>query len=155
MGQSKEQRAAIEERRRRVAGLHLRRVPKGQIAKAMDVDPDTITADIKWLEEQWSKELIDDPVSIRAEELASLREMERVAAEYLNGYNAMKNGDVVRIAGDGRWFSGWLATKERIAKLLGLDAPTKKEITGKSGKPLEVTLWDMVREAASDDPNKE
>lgn len=44
----------------------------------------------------------------------------------------------------------------RYSALFGLDAPTKNEVTGKDGKPIELTqtYLDIVR-SAKDDPNNE
>ena len=120
--------------------MYLRGVPKGQIATAVEVCANTITDDIKWLEALWRKELLDDPVEVKARELAGLYEMEREAINHLTGYNILKKGEPITIIGDGRWWDRWLNVKKRIAEMLGLDAPVKSELTGKDGGPLEFVL---------------
>ena len=125
MGQSAVQRAVIEERRGKVAALWLRRTPKVQIAKTLGVAPNTVSADINWLEECWQKELVKDPVSIRAKELAELDDMEKETARHL---------------GDPKWMDRRIKLKERRAKMLGLDAPGKKEIANPEGGVFRVEV---------------
>ena len=123
MGHSKQQRAAIEERRRKVTGLYLGRVSKTRIAQALAVERHTIAADIRWLEEQWRKELLGDPVAVRAQELAELDDMERETAQH---------------QGDLKWMDRRIKLKERRAKMLGLDAPQKQETAVKG--PVNFTI---------------
>jgi hypothetical protein len=109
MGQSKTQLAQQTERRRLVAGLYLRRTPKGDIARAVGVTAQTISRDVAWLERLWSKELLADPVQQRSRDLAATDELERSAAtRYLE-------------TGDPIWWDRIMRALERRAKLLGLD----------------------------------
>lgn len=133
MGKSTVQLQAMEERRRKVAGLHLQGVKVGPIAKAMKCNRNTITLDITWLETEWRKELIDDPVALKARELAKLETMERTAAG--------EKGPV--------WFSQRLKVMERRAKMLGLDAGIV--VSGPDGKPIQhavviASLVDLANE---------
>ena len=48
-----------------------------------------------------------------------------------------------------------LRIMERRAKLLGLDAPTKNEVTGKDGEPIDIKLIEvLVPDAGDNDPTE-
>ena len=119
MGQSKDQKAAIEGRRRQVTNLYLRHVPQARIAKALNVARNTVASDLRWLQEQCRKERLGDPVAVKARELARLDQMEYEAAEAFLGYNVLVDGEPVRISGDGRWWGRRLALKKRRARCWG------------------------------------
>lgn len=115
----------ITERRKLVASLLTRKIDQidiaAQIKKAhpdWDVSQPTISRDIKWLKQQWledSKQSVED---WKATELAELDEMERDCALQ---FSSKKSPEWIRVR---------LSLKERRAKLLGLDAPTKQEVSG-------------------------
>ena len=128
MGQSKEQRLAIEARRRRVVGFLLGHATQEEMARREGVNRQTINADVKALRALWRKELIDDPVMLKAQELAELNDMER---DCIRGY---------ALTSDRGWIAERRLIKERKAKLLGLDAPTKQEHAGTGGGPLTFTI---------------
>ena len=145
-------RVELAERRRQVAGLLLRKVLKGEIAKALGVDSDTITNDVKWLDATWQKEMAQELMAMKSRELAELREMERYCAQKLAGYNVLRNNVPVHIDGDGKWMTRWLQVKERIAKMMGLDAPEKLDVL--DGRH---SLMDLVKEAnivEADEPRR-
>ena len=125
MGQSKAQKQAIEARRRRVAGLLLGHDTQDEIARREEVSRQTIVNDVRALRKQWRQELVDDPVAIKAQELAELNDMER---DCIKGYELTK---------DAAWVRERRLIKERKAKLLGLDAPLKQEHTGPAGGPIQ------------------
>ena len=139
------------ERRQRVVSLYLRHVPKGRIAELLEVSANTITADIKWIEEEWPTRLLDDVVEVKARELALLNDLEREAADRYQGYYAMDKGTKDRepapvlVAGDGHWWDRMLEASVNRRKLLGLDAPAKQELTGKDGAPL-ITHVEIVKD---------
>ena len=84
MAQTAQQALEQAERRRTVAGLYIRRIPKGEIAQLVKVSKQTITRDVAYLLDLWNKELVRDPVAQRARTLASLQELEKnAAARYL------------------------------------------------------------------------
>ena len=106
---------AQSERRRLVAGLYIRRIPKGEIAKLAKCSTQTITRDIKWLKNEWNNELIKDPVAQRGRTLASLQELEKAAAaRYLSTKEL-------------GWWTRWLDSVQAVSTFLGLDAPIKIE----------------------------
>ena len=128
MGQSKEQRLTIEARRRRVVGFLLGHATQEEIARREGVNRQTINADVKALREMWRKELIDDPVAIKAQELAELNDME---LDCIRGYS---------LTHDRSWIAERRLIKERKAKLLGLDAPVRQEHSGPEGGPIKQDL---------------
>lgn len=107
----------------------------------MRVSTVTICDDIKALRIQWHQEMMANIGEVRARELADLDEMEQQAVEQY------------QLDGDRRtsWFNSRLTVKDKRAKILGLDAPTKHEHTGKDGGPIALTLSlvDMILQEAS------
>ena len=96
-----------------------------EISRREGVSRKTVANDVKALQAQWRKELIDDPVIIKAQELAELNDMER---DCIRGY---------ALSGDAVWLRERRQIKERKAKLLGLDAPIRQEHSGPDGEPIE------------------
>ena len=128
MGLSKEQIGQQAERRQKVAGLYLRRIQPFVIARTLNHRYETIKRDIAWLEAQWHKELVDDPIAIIRRELASLDDIERDCAMQFSGSLHPK------------WLTIRLQCQERRAKVLGLDAAQKLEHSGKDGGPIQVDV---------------
>ena len=109
-----------------MAGFLLGHATQEEIARREGVARQTINADVKALREAWRKELIDDPVAIKAQELAELNDMER---DCIRGY---------ALSHDRTWIAERRLIKERKAKLLGLDAPVRQEHSGPEGGPIPV-----------------
>ena len=125
-----------------MAGFLLGHATQEEIARREDVNRQTINADVKALREAWRKELIDDPVAIKAQELAELNDMER---DCIRGY---------ALTHDRVWISERRLIKERKAKLLGLDAPVRQEHTGPEGGPIKqdlTVITDALDEAETRD----
>ena len=113
-----------------------------EIARREGVSRKTINADVKALREMWRKELIDDPVAIKAQELAELNDMER---DCIRGY---------ALTHDRAWIAERRLIKERKAKLLGLDAPVRQEHSGPEGGPIKqdlTVITDALDEAETRD----
>ena len=113
-----------------------------EIARREGVSRKTINADVKALREMWRKELIDDPVAIKAQELAELNDMER---DCIRGY---------ALTHDRGWIAERRLIKERKAKLLGLDAPVRQEHSGPEGGPIKqdlTVITDALDEAETRD----
>ena len=118
MPASNEQRAAMLERRSLVVQLYIRRQDAPTIHRALAqrgivCDQKTIYRDIKAIEKGWRDEFITDLVEIKAKELAAIEEAER---ECWLKYQTTQQRF---------WLSELRQWKERKAKMLGLDAPTK------------------------------
>ena len=127
----------MEERRRRVARLLLGRATHDEMAAQLGVTRQTISTDVKAIRGMWRKELIDDPVAVKAQELADLEQMER---------ECVRNYTLTHERG---WISERRQIKERRSKMLGLDAPAKQEHSGPDGGPLKQDFR-LVVDALSD-----
>lgn len=112
----------IEERRRKVATLWLAHVTQEEIAAQIGVSQKTVSVDISAIKAQYRAERTE----IIDRENAELDHMERECALR---YQREKAGE---------WLDRRLKVKERRAKLLGLDAPSKVEASGPGGGPLRV-----------------
>lgn len=112
----------IEDRRRKVAQLYLRRQTQAEIARVLNVSQQTISDDIAELRKQWAAENVENLDQVKVREAAELDEMEAEAAVE---FSKRKNWE---------WFDRRLKVKERRARLLGLDAPTKTDANVNIGK---------------------
>ena len=122
--------------------MYLRRIQPFVIARTLDHRYETIKRDIAWLEAQWHKELVDDPIAIIRRELASLDDIERDCAMQFSGSLHPK------------WLTIRLQCQERRAKLLGLDAAQKLEHSGVDGGPIQQdisVILDAIRNPATRD----
>lgn len=132
-------RQEVSRRRATVAKLWTRRLTQEEIASAVGVDQSTVSRDIKMLVANWRKEALGDLTAARARELADLDGMEREAA-----VAASANVSPQALA---RLLEVRLRVKERRARLLGLDAPTRSEVTGREGGPIEHTHYADLTDA--------
>lgn len=132
----------IELRRERVAAMLCRKMTQRQIVAGLAelgmLNPETkepytlgtIHGDIKAIKRDWRKLRDTNTDTWMAEELASLDNLENAAW-------AAKDLALV------------LKVRESRRKLLGMDAPAKREITGKDGNPIELKITGL--EDLSDD----
>jgi len=138
---SAQKRTEIEHRRRQVAQLYLRKVTQEEIAQKLGISQPTVSRDIYYLSQRWQQEALGDMDGRRGRELAELEEMERdCAMQFAN-------------AKDARWLSQRLRVKERIAKMLGLDAPRLVDLTTQGEKlaPEFIIVREFLAEGAEDD----
>lgn len=112
----------IEERRRKVLPLYLAHVSQNEIGRQLGVSQQTVSTDVKAIRKEYRCERED----IFDREVLSLDQMERDCAVEWQRTKAAE------------WLKIRLSCKERRAKLLGLDAPTKQEVTGADGGALKV-----------------
>lgn len=122
---------AIAERRKTVASLYLNRVPMRQIAHHLKVSPATVCVDLKALRAEWREEHLADIEGVVVRELAELDAMEQRCV-LMDAKSKTPE-----------WMDRRLRVKERRARLLGLDAPAKQDITS-GGQVLG--QWSEVRE---------
>jgi len=118
MKESTAKRVEMEERRRKVASLYLRKIKQETIAEKLEISQATVSRDLTWLRKQWRKAAITDVDARRGQELAELEEME---LDCTMQFTATK---------DPRFLGLRLRIKERIAKMLGLDEPEKQSLSG-------------------------
>jgi len=151
MAMTAQETADQAERRRLIAGLYVRRIPKGEIAKLAQCSNQTVTRDVKWLIERWNKELIKDPVAQRARTLAALQELEKQAAAKYLSTNLMG------------WWDRWIQAVQAISRFLGLDAPIKIdahlegdvnftiEFEKPDGMIVDAEQWEVMQLEAAED----
>lgn len=108
----------IAQRRSQVAKLYVQRLSQQEIAKALGVNQATVSRDVAAVKKAHldaAKSSLDDMI---ARELAELDDMEgQCALMFLTNKH-----DV--------WIGRRLQIKERRAKMLGLDAPEKRDLSG-------------------------
>jgi predicted transcriptional regulator len=121
-------RQEVSKRRATVAKLWTRRLTQEEIAAAVGVTRSTVSRDIKVLVAAWREEAVGDVTAMRARELADLDAMEREAA--------MAASAKVSPQELARLLEVRLRVKDRRARLLGLDAPQRQEVTGRERGPI-------------------
>ncbi len=160
--------------RRRISDLYLRGWIQADIAEKLGVSQATISGDIKGLQREWLKTALIDFDKAKARELAKIDDLERTyhAAWERSREDAetttqkmIETDDVIDKAikevlgprgrkemtkttkgqaGDPRFLQGIQWCIERRCKIVGIDAPQRREITGKDGGPIETTDVDGV-----------
>lgn len=123
----KSNRAVIEQRRAKVATLLTAGVSYRRMAESLGVSLGTIARDVGMLIKQWAKEQSpENRERWRVLELEKLNELEFAINPQAKSGN---QGAVDRV----------LRVMERRAKLLGLDMPTRADITS-GGEPLPIPV---------------
>lgn len=109
-------RGDIEERRTRVAEMLLARISEREMARKLRVSLGTISHDVAAVRAEWLAHRTTNVEQIASEDLARLERAEAAIWTQIEG------GKLLAI-------DRLLAIMERRAKLLGLDAPSKVDIT--------------------------
>lgn len=124
MRKSKAQRAfEIEERRLKVIGLYRRKATQTEIAKELGISLGTVNKDIQASRALFREARIDDVRQMIEDEAAELDEIERdCAARFAEDRNPA-------------WLKLRLDAKARRAKMMGLDAPERRDVTS-GGRPI-------------------
>jgi len=114
---SKQRRAQVHykrlERRKKVAGLYLRRYTMAEIAEVIDCSLSTVVLDIKHIKKEWQEEAREKIGEVISRELAEIQHLENQAAREFIRQRETK------------FLELRLKCKDRRAKLLGLDQPEK------------------------------
>ena len=127
----------IEARRRKVASALLAGSDNfTSIAKELGVSKPTISRDVKAIEEQWRAEAMQDISAAKGRDLKRTDRM--IGALWPKALN-----------GNERAAKMVLDLMQHRAKLLGLNAPEKRELTGMEGEPLTIQIHRVVKEVAS------
>jgi len=150
----------IERDRREIADLYLKGWLQQEIADHINADTERdytltqqmISYDLKRLQEQWQKSALVDVDELKAKELAKVDRLEREYwrawersredAETLQQVGGKDGPDKITKtskgqAGDPRFLQGVQWCIERRCKILGVDAPEKRELSGRDGGPIE------------------
>jgi hypothetical protein len=124
--------------RKRVAELYLKGRLQVEIAEELGVDQSTISRDIDYLIDEWQADSINAIDIALGRELAKINLLEET---YWTEWQTSKEPNA-RV--DPRFLQGVQWCVNRRIKLLGLDGPVRKEITGKDGGPIEtIDLSDL------------
>jgi hypothetical protein len=167
--------AVVDDRRTQMAALKIRglslRQAQVEMAKAGHFNPRTgqpwsitvLSSDLALLTSQWRAAASRDVAEWIRLELEGLDDVERKAREAWErgigkkqktvterNVDGKGGGSKARVEtedlnGDPRFLSIILDCQQRRAKLLGLDAPEKKEHTGPGGGPIQVEIDDATR----------
>lgn len=125
----------IEKRRATVANMCLAGASSRDIAKQLGVSDATVSNDLKAMREYWKKEQVTATQEAIAQQLAELDWMRT----QVRGNSDVKLTLKIRAL---------LDIQQQEAKLLGLYAPARTEVT--NTEPIEV-IWRMVDEADNSD----
>lgn len=133
-GKRAQRQQEILERRREVARLRLSGVrDQREVAARLDVSVGTINGDFKAINEQWAQETTMDVDAEKQIDLA------RIDALIVALWDKARDGDERAIA-------QVLNLMQHRAKLLGLNAPEKRELSGDENAPLTVLIQRVTRE---------
>lgn len=146
-----------EDRYQQVTTLYLRGWTQKQIAAEVGVTQGMISQDLKEIQRRWREETAFNLDEAKGKELARLDELEREcwaaweqsksertkARQETGGKGRDGKATVTKASmekeqrdGNPAFLQAVLSCIDRRCKLLGLDAPTKSELTGKDGADL-------------------
>jgi len=156
----------IADRRRNVANLYLRGDWQPAIAEKVGVSQSTISRDLAVVRKQWLKDASRDYDAKVAEELAKIDAIELEAwTEWEKSKDRKRakkmtkkslKGDAVQLIEETATIETLLPEARyleiiqkcvvRRCKLLGLDAPERREFTGAEGGPIQITTIEVVKD---------
>lgn len=121
-----------ERDRREISRRYLKGELQWDIADALGIDQAIVSRELKTIQKQWQIDSIFDFNEAKQKELAKIDNLE---LEYWDSWQTSK---AERASGDPRFLQGiqWCITKR--CEILGFDAPTKLEHTGKDGGAIRV-----------------
>lgn len=154
------------------ASLYCQGMYQSAIAKKIGVSQKQISYDLRVIQHRWQQSMVADFDARKARELAKIDETERQAwrgwrrslKDAVKNIKSAKSappsvdaeghvvtGQIVEAreeregqAGDPRFLAIVQGCIERRCKIFGIDAPTKGELTGKDGGPIEVRGFDYA-----------
>ncbi len=166
-----QERAVIAERRVRVAKMYLQGMTQAAIGKVLEVTQMTISNDLKALHEEWVVSANGPTNEMKARELAKIdmieqecwSEWERSKKDRETHSAAKEDSPITgQKSKTGLKREGQTADTAYIAriqwcietrcKILGFNAPSKTEITGPGGGPIQITEVEVVLTADATDP---
>lgn len=158
--------AQIARDRRRIADLYLQGWIQADIADELHLSQPTVSRDLAALHKQWIASALVDFDAAKGSELAKIDRLER---EYWRAWErscedaetvtqkgveaaGQQRKEATKVvkgqSGDPRFLAGVQWCIDRRCKILGVDAPTRQEITGKDGGAVEVDVTDVRSELA-------
>ena len=135
----------------RITRWYIRGDTQTEIAARLGLSQKQISYDLNTIRQRWRKETTFNLDEHKQRELARIDEAEREYWQAWERSKKRKTKQVREMPGDGSRFvvergqcdgnpaflAGVMACIDRRCKLLGLDAPSKQELTGKDGGPIE------------------
>lgn len=158
MAPTKQAQFVREDRYQQVTTLYLRGWTQKQIAAEVGVTQGMISNDLKVIQQRWREQTAFNLDEAKAKELARLDELEREcwaaweqsksertkARQETGGKGKDGKATVTKASmekeqrdGNPAFLQAVLSCIDRRCKLLGLDAATKSELTGKDGGPIQ------------------
>ena len=123
----------------KVEDLHIKGALNTQIARALNVDEITIRRDLKRLNTLWKERVGADVEEQRARATAVYR---KVQIESWKAANNIADKSMVKVS----YLNTVKAAEDSIAKILGTEAPTKRELSGPDGGPITHSVtYDLSR----------
>ena len=129
---------AREERRKKVAANILGGLTYREIAEALNVSLGTVANDVKIILGRWQREQVAD-----AEKYVQI-ELRRLDRAINAIWNDVQDGKLTAI-------DRMIKLMERRAKLMGLDAPQRHQLTGQDGDTLGVQVQVVLPDNARGD----
>lgn len=157
MPRSSVPKAVIIEREKRVWALRITGATYEHIAKEIGITFGGVAKILNRLHDRYRKKNMDDIEKMKLEQIgqinnvmheayqAWLRSKENAFIKRRNALGADKDGKLGAVSvyqeerdqdGDPRYLTVFLKGAEDLRKIVGADAPSKKEITGRDGAPL-------------------
>jgi transcriptional regulator with XRE-family HTH domain len=148
----------INSRQQQVADLYLAGKTQQQIAEAVGVNQATISRDLTALQELWQGVAARAIDAAKGEELAKIDRLEReywlaweesrgkrtITSKKMSEASGTKRAEASTreedMLGDPRFLAGVQWCIDRRCKILGVDAPTKQEVSGAGGGAIEVSI---------------
>ena len=147
--------------------MYLRGRLQADIAQELGIGQATVSRDLKALQQEWQQSALVNIDAAKARELARVDELERTCwteweaskqekhstiREQVDGAQGTRKKAQMKQEerlGDPRYLQGVQWCIERRCKILGIDAPSRAELSGKGGKDLlDVQgLIDLLRRA--------
>lgn len=145
----------------RISSLYLRGWRQADIAAELGLSQGQISQDLRVIQKRWRESTAINLDEAKAKELSRLDELERTfwaaweqsksertkARQETDGKSKdgkpnVKKASIEKEQRDGNpvFLQGVLNCIDRRCKLLGLDAPTKSELTGKDGGPIKTEV---------------
>jgi hypothetical protein len=140
------------------AGMYLRGMTQAAIGKRIGVSQRQISSDLKLLQKRWQQSALVDINAVKGKELAKIDALERTywqawrrSMKEAQRTSTSKKGTgdegeiVARVdrasqVGDPRYLTGVQWCIERRCRIVGIDAPEKKEFSGDKDAPLLLRL---------------
>jgi len=156
----------IADRRRNVANLYLQGAWQPEIARQVGVSQSTISRDLAVVRRQWLKEASRDYDAKVAEELAKIDAVELEAWTEWNKSKDRKRAKkttkesrkgqkvqsveetttIETLLPEARYLEIIEKCIARRCKLLGLDAPERREVTGAEGGPIQIETVEVIKD---------